>query len=179
MARLSLIRSNVTRYFGSRKPVWLTEYGYQTSPPDRILGVPPALQARYVGEAALRVYRQAGVTMLIHFMVRDDASSTGWQSGLFTTAGTAKPSFRAFGLPLAQVSRRGTRTVLWGQVRPGTGRRPYVLQRWNGRTWSTVGSRMRTSAGGSFERVVAARAGQRFRVTSPVAAYASSTLSID
>ena len=167
----------MTHYFG-RKPLWLTEYGYQTSPPDRILGVSPARQAAYVGQAALRVYREAGVTMLIHFMVRDEPSLAGWQSGFFTTAGSAKPSYRAFGLPLAQVSRRGTRTVLWGQVRPGHGRRPYVLQRWTGRSWAKVGGTMRTSATGTFQRVVRARAGQKFRIASPVAAYASPLLRI-
>jgi hypothetical protein len=168
MARLSLIRSTVTRYFGARKPVWLTEYGYQTNPPDRILGVSPALQAQYLGEAAMRVYKQAGVTMLIHFMVRDDTSVAGWQSGFFATSGRAKPAFRAFQLPLAQVSRRGTRTVLWGQVRPGKGRRPYVLQRWNGHGWARVGGTMRTSVNGTFQRTVTARAGQKFRIVSPI-----------
>jgi hypothetical protein len=171
LARLPLIRSSVTRYFGS-KPLWLTEYGYQTNPPDRLLGVSPTRQALYVGEAALRVYRQAGVTMLINFLVRDEPNVAGWQSGFFTSRGVAKPSYRAFGLPLAQVSRSGTRTVLWGQVRPGSGRRAYVLQRWNGRTWVRVGSTMRTSANGSLTRVVNARVGQKFRLSSPVADYA-------
>lgn len=178
LPHLPQIRRDVTRYFGARTPLWLTEYGYQTNPPDRILGVSPALQAAYVGQAALRVWQQAGVTMLIHFMVRDEPSAEGWQSGLFTTGGKAKPSYRAFGLPLAEVSRRGTRTTLWGQVRAGSGRRPYVLQRWTGRSWARVGSTMRTRATGTFERVVAARRGQAFRVVSPVAGYPSPTLRV-
>jgi hypothetical protein len=110
--------------------------------------------------------------------VRDEPSIAGWQSGLFTAGGIAKPSYRAFGLPLAQVSRTGTRTVLWGQVRPGSGRRPYALQRWNGHGWSRVGAVLRTSSTGAFERVVSARAGQLFRVSSPVAAYVSPSLRI-
>jgi hypothetical protein len=178
MAHLPTIRADVTRYFGRSKPVWLTEYGYQTNPPDRILGVSPALQALYTDEAALRVYRQAGVTMLINFMVRDDTSGEGWQSGFFTAGGSAKPSYRAFGLPLAQVSRRGSRTVLWGQVRPGSGRRTYTLQRWTGRSWVRVGSTMRTNATGSFERVVNAHARQKFRIVSPAASYTSVFLTI-
>jgi hypothetical protein len=116
--------------------------------------------------------------MLIHFLVRDEPSAAGWQSGFFTTNGAAKPSFRAFGLPLAQVSRVGTRTVLWGQVRPGSGRRPYVLQRWNGHTWARVGATMRTSATGTFRRVVAARAGRQFRISTPVAVYVSPALRV-
>src|SRR3954454_461619 len=51
MARLADIRSLVTRTFGPQT-LWLTEYGYQTNPPDRILGVSPARQAQYIGEAA-------------------------------------------------------------------------------------------------------------------------------
>ena len=47
MASLPTIRADVTRYFGA-KPLWLTEYGYQTNPPDRLLGVSYALQAKYL-----------------------------------------------------------------------------------------------------------------------------------
>jgi hypothetical protein len=68
--------------------------------------------------------------------------------------------------------------VLWGQVRPGSGRRPYVLQRWSGRHWVRVGSTTRTGSTGTFERVVTARHGQKFRVTSPRADYVSPLLKI-
>ena len=178
LAHLPQIRAEVTRYFGSRTPIWLTEYGYQTSPPDRILGVSPALQAAYVGQASYQVWRQRGVTMLIHFLVRDEPEIAGWQSGFFTVRGSAKPSYRSYGLPLVQVSRRGYRTVLWGQVRPGSGRRPYVLQRWTGHRWARVGSTMRTGTTGTFQRVVRAHRGQKFRLTSSAADYASPLLRI-
>ena len=122
MASLPAIRADVTRYFGA-KPLWLTEYGYQTNPPDRLLGVSYALQARYLADAALRVWQQPGVTLLIQFLVRDEPSLGGWQSGLFSVGGAAKLAYHAFALPLAEVSRRGSSTVLWGQVRPGSGAR--------------------------------------------------------
>ena len=108
MASLPAIRADVTRTFGA-KPLWLTEYGYQTNPPDRLLGVSYALQAKYLGEAALRVWQQPGVTMLIHFLVRDEPSLGGWQSGLFSVGGSAKLAYHAFALPLAQVSRAAAR----------------------------------------------------------------------
>jgi hypothetical protein len=177
MARLSEIRTQVTRLFGA-KPIWLTEYGYQTNPPDRILGVSPALQATYVGEAALRVWQQAGVTMLIHFLVRDDVAAGGWQSGFITAHGSAKPSYRAFGLPLAQVSRRGVHTAVWGQVRPGSGHRRYVLQRWTGRHWTSIGSARRTDARGTFVRAISAHRGEKVRLWTPVVHYVSPTLRI-
>ena len=122
MASLPTIRSDVTRYFGA-KPLWLTEYGNQTNPPDRLLGVSYAKQAAYVGEAALRVWQQPGVTVLIQFLVRDEPSLGGWQSGLFTARGAAKPSYHAFALPLAQVSRHGGRAVALGSGASGLGSR--------------------------------------------------------
>ena len=128
MATLPAIRADVTRYFGS-KPLWLTEYGYQTNPPDRLLGVSYALQAKYIGEAALRVWRQPGVTMLIHFLVRDEPSLGGWQSGLFSAA-AARSS------PTTRSRCRSRRCRGAGRARcsgarcgPAPGRAAYVLQR--------------------------------------------------
>jgi hypothetical protein len=178
MAVLPTIRAAVTRYFGASKQLWLTEYGYQTNPPDRLLGVSDALQAKYIGEAALRVWRQSGVTVLIQFLIRDEPDVGGWQSGLLTAGGSAKPSYWAFGLPLAEVSRSGSRVVLWGQVRPGSGRRPYVLQRYAGGGWHSVGGTMRTGSNGTFQRTVNLRAGTRVRIWAPQAGKASPPLTI-
>lgn len=164
MARLGLIRSTVRRYFGARTPVWLTEYGVQTDPPDRIFGVPPAQQAAFVGQAALRVWEEPGVTMMIHFLVRDDPELGGWQSGLLTARGSAKPAYRAFALPFAEQSRRGSRVVLWGQVRPGSGRRPYAIQRWTGRRWVNLGGVRRTGSGGTFRVTVGVRPHTKLRL---------------
>lgn len=177
MAKLPTIRADVTRYFGA-KPLWLTEYGYQTNPPDRLLGVSYALQAAYLGQAALRVWQQPGVTVLIHFLVRDEPSLGGWQSGLFTVGGTAKLSYHAFALPLAQVSRSGASATLWGQVRPGSGPRSYVLQREVGSAWRAVGGMAQTGAGGTFTRTVALPHGTRVRLWAPSVGWASPALTL-
>jgi hypothetical protein len=178
MASLPAIRTDVTRAFGASKPLWLTEYGYQTNPPDRLLGVSYAAQARFIGQSALRVWRQRGVTMLIQFLVRDEPSLGGWQSGLFTTGGSPKPALHAFALPLAEVSRRGKTVVLWGQVRPGSGARAYVLQRFADGTWIPLGATSRTDAGGTFVRTAALPRGARVRIWSPAAGYASPALTV-
>lgn len=178
LAKLPSIRASVTRYFGASTQLWLTEYGYQTNPPDPLLGVSYELQAKYVGQSALRVWRQPGVTMLINFLVRDEPSLGGWQSGLFTAGGTAKLAYDAFGLPLAQMSRTGKRVVLWGQVRPGTGTRPYVLQRSLSGRWVSIGGTGRTDATGTFRRAVVLARGARVRLWAPEAGYASPPLRI-
>ncbi len=166
MASLERLLYWVGRAWGGTR-IWLTEYGYQTNPPDRYLGVSPARQARFLAESALRVYRSPRVDMLIHYIVRDDRSLAGWQSGLFGFAGLAKPSLRAYMLPLAQSSRRGARTVLWGQVRPGSGRRPFRLQQRRGGRWHWIGATRRTSVRGTFTATVRAGKGSRLRVWSP------------
>jgi hypothetical protein len=82
-------------------------------------------------------------------------------------SGTAKPSYRAFMLPLAQSSRRGLRTVVWGQVRPRSGRQPYRLQQFRNRRWHNVGGQSWTNARGSFQRTVRAGRGSPLRIWSP------------
>lgn len=176
MATLPTIRADVTRYFGS-KPLWLTEYGYQTNPPDGLLGVSQSLQAKFIGAAASRVWRQPGVTMLIHYLVRDEPNVAGWQSGLYTAAGVPKLAVHAFALPLAELSRRGTRVSLWGEVRPGTGARAYVIQVGSGSAWHTVATG-HTGASGAFARTITAAAGARVRTWSPALGYASPSLVI-
>jgi len=178
MAHLPQIRSLVTRLFGARTPLWLTEYGYQTNPPDRILGVSPARQATFIGQAALRVWEQPGTTVLIHFLVQDEPSLGGWQSGLFSVGGTAKLAYHAFALPLAEVSRHGSSTVLWGQVRPGSGIRSYVLQRAVGGRWRAVGSTAKTSRNGAFTRRATLPAGAQVRLFAPSVGWAGPPLRI-
>lgn len=178
MASLGAIRSDVTRYFGARTGLWLTEYGYQTNPPDRLLGVSYALQAKYLSAAALRVWQQPGVTVLIHFLVRDEPSLGGWQSGLLTVGGTEKPSYHGFALPLAEVSRTGARVLLWGQVRPGSEPRPYVLQSYRAGGWRAVGAVARTDRTGTFRRTVTLPRGTLVRLWSPDAGYAGPALAL-
>ena len=116
MATLERLSARSCARFGSRKRIWLTEYGYQTNPPDRLLGVSKELQARYVSEAAQRAYARRNVDMLIQYLYQDEPDVARWQSGYVGAGGAVKISYRAAQLPLAQVSRVGLRTVLWGQV---------------------------------------------------------------
>jgi hypothetical protein len=165
MATLPRLLTDVLRAFGTRTRIWLTEYGYQTNPPDRLLGVSYGAQARYLADGALRAYQAPRVDILVHYLVRDEPAVGRWQSGLFTVRGIAKPAAAAFRMPFTVVTRRGLRTTLWGQVRPG-GRSAFRLQQLRGGAWRTVGV-YRTSARGFFQRTVRAGAGARFRIWSP------------
>jgi hypothetical protein len=165
MASLQCLLRDVTQNFGP-KHVWLTEYAYKTNPPDHHRGVSPALQARYLAEAARRVYRAPRVDLLINFLIRDEPVVGRWASGFFTAQEVVKPSFFSFMLPLAEVGRSGGRTTLWGEVRPRSGPQPYLLQRSNGVRWTPVGRVSITGDRGFFTRTVLARKGLKFRVWS-------------
>jgi hypothetical protein len=165
MASLQCLLKDVRRNFGP-KHVWLTEYAYKTNPPDRYRGVAPALQARYLAEAARRVYQAPRVDMLINFLIRDEPVVGRWASGFFTAREVVKPSFFSFMLPLAKIGGRGTRVALWGQVRPRSGPQPYLLQRrWRG-LWVPAGRVSVTGYRGFFTRQVFAPRGSQFRVWS-------------
>jgi len=90
----TLIRQS-NKLFG-RKPIWITEYAYQT-PPDRQFGVSFARQAKYVSQAYAIGRRTPQVAMMVWFMLRDDTNlGLGWQSGFLTAAGKKKPAFNVF-----------------------------------------------------------------------------------
>jgi hypothetical protein len=157
-----------------RASIWLTEYGYQSRPDP--FGVSREVQARYVAEAARRVYAAPKVEMLIHYLYRDEPDLRAWQSGLETVDGRPKPALNATMLPFVQVSRKGAVTVVWGQVRPGKGRQRYVLEMERAGEWVPVGGTRLTSARGYFSRSVRAVKGTKLRLWYPARAIASPTL---
>jgi hypothetical protein len=165
MASLQCLLKNVNQNFGP-KHVWLTEYAYKTNPPDRYRGVSPALQARYLAEAARRVYQAPRVDLLINFLIRDEPVVGRWASGFFTAGEVVKPSFFSFMLPLAEIRRRGSGVSLWGQVRPRFGPQPYLLQRRRRGVWVPVGRVAVTGYRGFFTRQVFAKPGSEFRIWS-------------
>jgi hypothetical protein len=164
MATVGRLVARVGKAFGPAKRIWLTEFGYQTNPPDPYLGVSRAKQTRFIGEAALRAYLEPKVDMLIQFLIQDEPELDRWQSGVLTANGKMKPSYAALRMPLAQVERAGRRTTLWGQIRPGKGVRRYRLEQLRNGGWHSVGGTVPTTAAGYFTRVVSAGAGAQFRV---------------
>jgi len=148
MATLNRLVSLVAHDF-PRALIWLTDYGYQTNPLDRFLGVSPALQARYESEGAYIAYRTPRVDMLIHFLYRDEPTLARFQSGLMTLGDTLKPSFAAFELPLAETARSGSRTSLWGQLRAPAAGSTATLERRTGATWTRFAT-IHPGTGGFF-----------------------------
>jgi hypothetical protein len=85
----------VTKLYGPKR-IWLTEYGYQTNPPDPVFGVSPAKQALYLTQAFAIARANPRIDMMLWFLLKDEPNLSGWQSGLVTSAGKRKPSFASF-----------------------------------------------------------------------------------
>ena len=141
--------------------VWVTEVSYDSSPPDPD-GVPTALQARYLQETFYLLWRQ-GVDTITWFQIRDQLPNPSYaatnQSGIFTAAGVAKPSRRAFRFPLvAERGARGYRRV-WGRSpRAGSVR----IERRTASGWRLVRT-LRVRRHGTFLVQVPARGSSRLR----------------
>jgi hypothetical protein len=167
MATLPKLLILVRRSFGA-KPVWLTEYGYQTNPPDTFLGVTPRKQATMLSLAAMRAWRLPRVTMLIQYLYRDEPVLSRFQSGLVFADDRWKPSRQGFQLPFAQMARRGEQAVLWGQIRNGRpGRKTYRLEVLRKNRWQPVGRARLTNDQGILMRTIRVKRGGLFRIWSP------------
>ena len=118
-----------------RLPVFYTEFGFQTNPPDRLFGVRPRRQAAYLNQADWMAWRDPRVRAVAQYKLVDDPALSSFQSGLRYVDGRAKPAYAAYRLPIWVSGRR-----LYGQVRPArNGSRQVVeLQRRRGGRFATV-----------------------------------------
>jgi hypothetical protein len=112
-------------------PIYLTEFGVQTNPPNKQLGVSFAQQAQFDAIDEHIAYSNPRVAAFSQYLLKDDplggepGASTrggfiGFQSGLETVTGKRKPLYFAWPVPLA-VTKHGHGFSLWGHVRPTNG----------------------------------------------------------
>jgi hypothetical protein len=114
-----------------RLPIWWTEFGYQTSPPDPVLGVPLAAQAEFLNFFDFLAARDPRVRAVSQYELVDDDARDGFQTGLRRFGSLAvKPAYGAYRLPL-WVERRKRTVRVYGQLRPAPAgsRQTVVLQR--------------------------------------------------
>ena len=96
MGNIRDLFTQVNKLWGRRTRVWITEYGYQTNPPDRLFGVSYRNQARYMQQAMRMARNTRRIDMFVWFLIKDEGRLSGWQSGVVTRRGKRKPAFRAF-----------------------------------------------------------------------------------
>ncbi len=95
LSTLPRFEKDLKSFFHRSVPVWITEYGHETKPPDPH-GVSYATQAKYAQQALAIAKNDPNVQMFIWFVFRD-AVGNPWQSGLYGSSGAQKPAYGAFG----------------------------------------------------------------------------------
>ncbi len=192
LARLENVLDRTTAH-GIMKPVHgrrfdlhLTEFGYQTNPPDRTVGISPTRQAEWVQHATFLAWRDPRVKTITQYELQDEPTSrspntgdryAGWQSGLEDVRGRPKPLLAAFPNPFwIEVRPRRALARFWGQVRPG-GAHAIHLQRRSGASWTTVATLQSNAAGyWTTQRAVRSPATYRFTWTEPPTALQGETV---
>ena len=136
-----------------RLPIYYTENGWQTNPPDRIFGVSLARQAEYINQADWISYRESRVRSVAQYEIFDDRSVAQFQTGLRFASGRKKPAYGAYRLPI-WVVRRGTKVTVYGQVRPAAPAMAGAVEiqraRKAGSSFATVATPQVSSASGTF-----------------------------
>jgi hypothetical protein len=118
ISRLKTIlrQAGARRRIPKRLPIQYTEFGFQTNPPDGLFGVSLAKQAAWINESDFIAWHDSSVRAVAQYEMRDEASLAAFQTGLRFLDGRLKPSWAAYRLPL-WVARRGSKLLVWGQLR--------------------------------------------------------------
>ena len=95
LGNIDLLVASLTRLYGKSMRLWITEYGYQTNPPDPFFGVSWAKQATYLRQAYAIAPTNPRIDMMLWFLLQDEVDVGRWQSGLISASGQRKPSFGA------------------------------------------------------------------------------------
>lgn len=123
LARLGHTLDRLVSVYGSHVhfPVWNTEFGYWTNPPDKARGsLPPQTAALYMNWAEYLSYRNPRLASYAQYLLQDPTDGR-FADGLELASGKPLANFAAFRMPLymptVEVSSARSLTV-WGAVRP-------------------------------------------------------------
>jgi hypothetical protein len=151
-------------------PVFLTEFGYESNPPDTRNGIPYMRQAQFNQLAEFLAYNDPRVQATTQFLLRDvgpvkrypKGSRLYWftyQSGLLSVRGSAKPAAYGYTLPLVVYPSGEGVTGFWGQLRfrPNGAPSDVAVLMWHPdkkSPWQQIGDPVPTSFRGFFSGTV-------------------------
>jgi len=166
-----------------RIPVYFTEFGVSTDPPDTKFGVPFAQQAEAINRAENIAYDNKRVFGFTQFQLSDD-TGTGqngdiatFQTGLRMRDNTEKPSLAAYRTPL-YVVKSGSGSRVWGGARPGRGK-SVEIQTGSGGNFTTVKTVTADRYGFIDETIDASRGDIRLKWAGPTGDIFSRVASVE
>ena len=110
-------------------PLYLTEWGYKTNPPNPYVSTTPAQQAEYLNQGEYMTWAEPYVRGLTQFLLVDSPPKTParrgsalywstFQTGLEYIDDTPKPAFEAYQVPIwLPNATHGPNVAVWGQLR--------------------------------------------------------------
>jgi hypothetical protein len=110
--------------------IYVTEFGFQSNPPDRRHGLGLQSQARALNEADRLFFGDRRVKAVSQFELYDAPelkTEDVYNTGLRQANGKLKPSWGAYRMPLVVTKISPTQVEVWGQVRPATRRTRVAL----------------------------------------------------
>lgn len=156
-------------------PLWITEFGYQTRPPDPIFGVPLKRAAAFMDTSELMAFREQRVASYAQYTLQDEPPRSGgrpfqrwstWQSGLRFGDGKPKPFvYGAFRLPFLVRSLGPDVVEVFGGGRTGSGPVASIAAKAPGGHYRSIAS-LPVNESGYFRQVVRLKKAYRhiFRV---------------
>ena len=145
-------------------PIYVTEYGYKTNPPNPFVETSLTEQATWLNEAEYLAWGDPRIVQMNQFLLSDDLPRAGatlgtlsywstFQTGLEYQNGSHKPSYAAFEVPLWLPSpRHGPSVPVWGQLRPAdhttTQTAQLQFQARGASSWSTLSTLTTTNSEG-------------------------------
>ena len=158
-----------------RLPIWITEFGYQTKPPDPFQGAPLKRAAAFMDESEWISFRNSRVAAYSQYTLYDDPPRPGsgplkwssWQAGLRFRDGKKKPQvYEAFRLPVFVRTLSANRVEVFGGRRTLSSGTVQIESRAAGASYRSLGS-VELNQAGYFRRVfkVNGAARRKYRVT--------------
>jgi hypothetical protein len=171
----ALDRAGRAGRISGRLPIYNTEFGFQTNPPDPFVSTTPARQAQILNEKEEFSYRYSRLRSYAQYLLYDDPPRSGsaalrwagFQTGLRFPSGAVKPAYDAYRYPIV-VRRRSSGVYVWGRVRPGSGIRHVQLQRRSGSSFVNDGSAISSNSAGYFQVNRNRRSSYRFQYLSGI-----------
>jgi hypothetical protein len=159
----------------SRTPIWITEFGFQTKPPDPLQGAPLKRAAAFMDESEWIAFRNARVASYSQYRLFDDPPRPGsgplrwssWQAGLRFRDGRQKPQvYDAFRLPVFVRALSRNRVEIFGARRSLSGGTAQIESKARGASYRPLGT-AEVNQTGYFRRVfkVNGAARRKYRVT--------------
>lgn len=160
LANLGVLQRALNRIYGAYGkhprggvPMYLTEWGYKTNPPNPFVKTSLAQQATWLNEGEYMTWKDRSVRALDQFLLTDSRPVAGtkkgsrqywgtFQTGLLFANGRQKPSYDAFRIPIWLPSSNHRHATIWGELRPADHSKTQVaalqFQRRGSSSWSTV-----------------------------------------